>query len=105
MLIYVDDIILTDNNSDFIQKLVTNLSAEFFLKNLYALHYFLGIEVKNVPNGFHITQSKYTKDILQKSKIMDVPPISTPMATSMNKCSKENELLDSHNYRSLVGCL
>ncbi|XP_022157372.1 uncharacterized protein LOC111024092 [Momordica charantia] len=105
MLICVDDIILTGNNQTFIMNLVTKLSTEFALKDLGALHYFLGVEVQHTHNGFHITQSRYTRDILMKAKMLEVSPISTPMATSKNKCPHENELVDPTAYRSLVGSL
>ena len=59
MLVYVDDIIITENNSSFFKSLVTKLNSEFSLKDLRSLDYFLGIEVKSQPNGVPIlTQSK-----------------------------------------------
>lgn len=69
MLVYVDDIILIGNNTDFITNLVASLGTEFALKDPGALHYFLGIKVQNAPNAYHITQTKYTRHILKKAKI------------------------------------
>lgn len=38
-LIYVDDIMLTETNPIFLSQLVIQLSTEFSLKNLEALHF------------------------------------------------------------------
>jgi len=60
MLVYVDDIIVTGNNSTFIKSLVSKLNSEFSLKDLGDIDYFLGIEVSSQPVGSTIlTQSNY----------------------------------------------
>ena len=46
VLIYVDDIIVTSSSDEAITGLLKDLSANFALKDLGDLHYFLGIEVK-----------------------------------------------------------
>ena len=43
-MVYVDDIVLTGNNLDFLDKSVTTLSVKFSVKDLGSLHHFLGIE-------------------------------------------------------------
>ena len=43
LLLYVDDIILTGNNSKHIASLVTAFKAVFELKDLGELNYFLGV--------------------------------------------------------------
>jgi len=45
LLVYVDDILLTGNNSAMLHHLVQLLSSEFKLRDLGDVHYFLGIEV------------------------------------------------------------
>ena len=80
MLIYVDDIILTGNDDKVIQNLITQLSSEFALKDLGALHYFLGIEVHRFPGGISLSQGKYIKDLLHRANIESSSHINTPMA-------------------------
>jgi hypothetical protein len=46
MLIYVDDIIVIGSSMEAISALLNDLRADFALKNLGSLNYFLGIEVK-----------------------------------------------------------
>ena len=68
MLVYVDDIIVTDNNHTFIKSLVSKLNSEFSLKDLGDLDYFLGIEVSSQPNGsLLLIQSKYNRDLLAET--------------------------------------
>ncbi|KAL2518188.1 Reverse transcriptase Ty1/copia-type domain-containing protein [Abeliophyllum distichum] len=44
-LIYVDDIVVTVNNNEVIQEFIQKLNKRFALKDMGALHQFLGIEV------------------------------------------------------------
>jgi hypothetical protein len=62
-LINVDDIIVL-SSSDLAITALNDLRANFALKDLSSLHYFLGIEVKSSTDGIVLTQEKYTKDIL-----------------------------------------
>jgi histone deacetylase 1/2 len=48
MLIYVDDIIVTSSSTDAVSALLKDLRADFALKDLGELKYFLGIEVKPI---------------------------------------------------------
>ncbi|KAJ9705530.1 hypothetical protein PVL29_003532 [Vitis rotundifolia] len=68
LLIYVDDIIVTGNDNNIISDLISTLSSEFSLKDLGSLHYFLGLEVKHLPNGLFVSQTKYTRDLLEHTK-------------------------------------
>ena len=43
VLIYVDDILLTGNDSQLITHLISTLHSQFALKDLGDLHLFLGI--------------------------------------------------------------
>jgi len=77
---YVDDFIVTGNNPTLIKSLVTKLNSEFSLKDLGNLDHFLGIEVRPQPNSALIlTQSKYIRDLLTKTKMDEANSISSPM--------------------------
>lgn len=104
MLVYVDDIIITENNSSFFKSLVTKLNSEFSLKDLRSLDYFLGIEVKSQPNGVPIlTQSKFIRDLLSKTKMDEANPISSP-SCKLTKSRYESFPNPTH-YRSVMGAL
>nr|KYP64927.1 Retrovirus-related Pol polyprotein from transposon TNT 1-94 [Cajanus cajan] len=83
LLVYVDDIIITGNSSQFTQQLIDQLNSIFSLKQLGKLDYFLGIEVRHLQNGsVLLTQSKYIRDLLQRTNMLEANAISSPMVSS-----------------------
>lgn len=50
-LVYVNDVIAIGSHPPFVANLIKTLSLSFPIKNLYSLHYFLGVEVQSLPNG------------------------------------------------------
>lgn len=53
---YVDDLIITSNNSTAIAKFKTHLSKFFHMKDLGSLKYFLGIEVAQNASELYLSQ-------------------------------------------------
>lgn len=47
------------------------------MSDLGQLHYFLGMKIWQSDNGIFMSQSKYTKDILQKYNMSDCKPLAT----------------------------
>ena len=64
LIIYVDDMIITGNDEEEISKLQNQLAAEFEMKSLGNLKYFLGIEVARSAQGIVLSQRKYVLDLL-----------------------------------------
>ena len=84
----MDDIIITGSSISFIQQLTSKLNTTFSLKQLGHLDYFLGLEIKYLPDrSILMTQSKYVRDLLHKTQMAKVHSISTPMVTN-SKLSK-----------------
>jgi histone deacetylase 1/2 len=108
MLIYVDDIIVASSSSAATDALLKILSAEFALKDLGDLHYFLGIEVHKVDDGIVLNQTKYAQDVLARVGMTHCSGSPTPLSSSEKITAREGDLLgpeDSTNYRSMVGAL
>ncbi|XP_022876786.1 uncharacterized protein LOC111394991 [Olea europaea var. sylvestris] len=84
LLVYVDDIIVASNCSTSIASLKAFLHNQFKIKDPGCLRYFLGLEVASSSKGIHLSQRKYTLDILSDSG-MPLP--------------------DPSSYRRLIGCL
>lgn len=108
VLIYVNDIIVTSSSDEAITGLLKDLSAEFALKDLGDLHYFLGIEVKKHNGGLHLSQEKYATDLVRKAGLQGCKPSPTPLSSSEKLSLTEGQALsqeDSTKYRSLVGAL
>jgi histone deacetylase 1/2 len=59
LLVYVDDILLTGSNSAMLHRLIQLLSSEFKLRDLGAVHCFLGIEVQSTILARSSTEVEY----------------------------------------------
>ena len=55
LLLYVDDIIVTSNDSAQIHNLITALGMVFELKDLGLFNYFLGIQITKTSHGLTLT--------------------------------------------------
>ena len=99
------DNLIKDLNS--IDKVKEGLRAEFEMKDLGELQYFLGIEVlqNRGKRQLHINHSDYIKSILERFGMEDSKPASTPIATgtTLHKASNGDALVDLKPYQSLVG--
>ena len=66
LLIYVDEIIITESLILLINQVLTKLQHEFLMKDVQPLRYFLGIQVDQTNYGLFINQQKYIQDFLHK---------------------------------------
>uniref|UniRef100_A0A2N9FT89 Reverse transcriptase Ty1/copia-type domain-containing protein n=1 Tax=Fagus sylvatica TaxID=28930 RepID=A0A2N9FT89_FAGSY len=106
LLLYVDDIVLTNNTPTFLDHLILQLSKVFDLKDLGQLHYFLGFQVTRTSTGLHVNQAKYASDLLKKHNMMDSKPAKTPSCANTRLSLHDGDPLPNpHGYRSLVGAL
>lgn len=58
-LVYVDNLVVTGNDSEFVASIINHLGQKFSIKDMGPLHFFLGIEVIPTPHGLFLTQHKY----------------------------------------------
>jgi hypothetical protein len=70
LLLYIDDFFLTREEKP-IAKSKRKLVAEFKMKDLEIMHYFLGLEVWQRQNEIFLNQVKYTVEILKRFNMMD----------------------------------
>ncbi|KAG8479750.1 hypothetical protein CXB51_029643 [Gossypium anomalum] len=106
VLVYVDDIIITRNDSRAIDRFVAQLNDTFPLKDLRKLSYFLGIVVNYGSDGVFLTQRKYVIDLLKRASMDRSNSLPTPMVTmSKLSVSEGSPVEDEHHYRSIVGAL
>ncbi|CAL2271428.1 unnamed protein product [Prunus armeniaca] len=103
--VYVEDIVLTSNNPSYCTQLISQLGSQFAIKDLGALHYFLGIEVHRTASGLFLSQTKYTIDLLSKTDMLDTKPFPSP-ATTAKLASNSGELLSNPtSYKYIVSAL
>jgi len=78
LIIYVDDIVLRDNDHYVISQWNNTFVTHFQTKDLEKLIYFLGIEVARSNSGIIISQRNYELDILEETKLMNSKFVNTP---------------------------
>jgi histone deacetylase 1/2 len=106
LLLYVDDIVLAASSMGFLQHIIAALSSAFAMKDLGPLHYFLGIQVQRIKEGFILHQQHYAEDVLQRAGMLNCKPASTPVDTKAKVSAGEGELLqDQTFYRRIAGAL
>lgn len=66
-LIYVNDILILENNSEFLHQIISYLQNSFQLWNLGGINYFLSIQIDRSREGLFIHQTKYTTNLIQKA--------------------------------------
>ncbi|XP_028554437.1 uncharacterized protein LOC114580593 [Dendrobium catenatum] len=104
-LIYVDDIILTGNNSHSLNSLLTRLHQRFRMKNLGTVTQFLGIAAKQTKTGLILHQSTYAEQILQRAGMLNCKPVSTPTTTKSTTAESSKDFDNPKLYRQIVGAL
>ena len=106
LLIYVDDILVTGSNSARVSSFITRLNSSFALRDLGYVNYFLGIKVVRSGIMFHLSQHKYTQDLLSRTAMLESKPATTPGLLGQTLSHLNGEpLLDTTLYRSMVGVL
>ena len=102
----MDDIVITGNDQDGIQRLKQHLFNHFQTKDLGKLKYFLGIEIAQSKSGVIMNQRKYDFEILEEIGMLDCKPVDTPMDSNVKLLpGQEEPLRDLGRYRRLVGKL
>jgi len=106
LLLYVDDMIITGDDSQFIEFVKKRLSDKFLMSDLGPLRYFLGLEVSSTPDGIYLSQEKYIQDLLSRAALTDHRTVDTPMELGVQLRATDGEpLADPTRYRHLVGSL
>lgn len=108
LLLYVDDIIVTGDSEALIDEVKTALQAEFDMKDLGDLNFFLGLEIKYLKNGLFLSQHKYATDLVHKAGLDSCNSHMTPCQSGLKLYEDGGTPLspsDASQFRSLVGCL
>jgi hypothetical protein len=82
ILVYVDGIIIAGSSSSATDVFLQDLNADFALKDLGPLHYFLGIEVQRTATGLVLHQEKYANDLLRQVGMLSCKPAITPLSAT-----------------------
>jgi Reverse transcriptase (RNA-dependent DNA polymerase) len=106
---WVDDLVIFGKNLGDIEDLKTKLKAEYEMKDLGELKYFLGVQVHcdKARKLIHINQSRYNRMILERFGIADSKATKAPFpgGAQLTKAITTETLMDQKEYQSMVGSL
>ena len=106
LIIYVDDMIVTGDDTMEIERLQGHLSSEFEMKDLGGLKYFLGIEVARSQEGIYLSQRKYILDLLSETGMLGCKPVDTPIVQNHHLAIYQDQVpVNRERYQRLVGRL
>ncbi|GJU30765.1 putative ribonuclease H-like domain-containing protein [Tanacetum coccineum] len=104
--VYVDDIIFGSTKKSWCDEFEALMKSRFQMSSMGELTFFLGLQVKQNPNGIFISQDKYVAEILKKFDFASVKTASTPIETQKPLVKDEEASdVDVHLYRSMIGSL
>ncbi|GJS01262.1 putative ribonuclease H-like domain-containing protein [Tanacetum coccineum] len=104
--VYVDDIIFGSTNKAWCTEFEVLMKGEFEMSAMGELTFFLGLQVKQQPDGIFISQDKYVQDMLRKFDMESVRSATTPYEAAKPKSKDEpDDAVNVHLYRSMIGSL
>nr|GEV86694.1 uncharacterized mitochondrial protein AtMg00810-like [Tanacetum cinerariifolium] len=104
--VYVDDIIFGSTNKAWCDEFEVLMKGEFEMSAMGEMTFFLGLQVKQLPDGIFISQDKYVKDMLKKFDIESVRTATTPYEVLKHKSKDEpDDAVNVYLFRSMIGSL
>ncbi|GJV01872.1 putative ribonuclease H-like domain-containing protein [Tanacetum coccineum] len=104
--VYVDDIIFGSTNKAWCAEFEVLMKGEFEMSAMGEMTFFLGLQVKQLPDGTFISQDRYVKDMLTKFDMESVRTATTPYEAAKTKLKDETDPpVNVHLYRSMIGSL
>ncbi|WVZ63587.1 LOW QUALITY PROTEIN: hypothetical protein U9M48_013210 [Paspalum notatum var. saurae] len=104
--IYMDDIIFGGSSHALCSKFFEQMSREFEMSMMGELQFFLGLQIRQTPQGTFVHQSKYMRDLLRKFEMAYALPQMTPMSTSTAlDADEDGKEVDQKVYRGMIGSL
>ena len=95
IFLYVDDMIITNDDIAGIRDLQKFLSQHFKMKDLGTLSYFLGLGVTSSSDGYYLSQAKYASDLLSKAGLTDSKTVSIPLELNVKLNTTDSEPLSN----------
>lgn len=94
------------SSTALLRQVVDHLRQAFAIKDLGALHFFLGIQVRRDAAGFHLNQAQYAEDILERAGMANCKPATTPVEVQPKLSATDGEVVtDATFYRSITRAL
>ncbi|GJY35807.1 putative ribonuclease H-like domain-containing protein [Tanacetum coccineum] len=104
--VYVDDIIFSATKKSMCTEFEECMHKRFQMSSIGKLTFFLGLQVKQQPDGIFISQDKYVADILKKFDFLSIRIATTPIESNKPLVKdKDGVDVDVHVHMSMIGSL
>ncbi|GJX84895.1 putative reverse transcriptase domain-containing protein [Tanacetum coccineum] len=104
--VYVDDIIFGSTKKSMCTEFKDCMHKRFQMSYMGELTFFLGLQVKQQPDGIFISQDKYVADILKKFDFWSIKTATISIESNKPLVKDEDgEDVDVYVYRSMIGSL
>jgi hypothetical protein len=104
LAIYVDDTVISSNNKEFRDNLVSAINEKYGCKDHGELEYILGLEKLEDESYFYLTQRNYIDVLLKRFDMEDCKGAGLPMAASLKLDSDpDGAPCDQSLYRQVIG--
>nr|KAJ0203047.1 hypothetical protein LSAT_V11C500252350 [Lactuca sativa] len=104
--IYVDDIIFGSMNPSLTAEFRKLMKTKFEMITMGPINFFLGLNIRQGPEGIFINQEAYTKNLLTKFGMKGDSKVKVPMAFGTKLTpSLEKPVVDITLYRQMIGSL
>ncbi|GJR79560.1 putative ribonuclease H-like domain-containing protein [Tanacetum coccineum] len=104
--VYVDDIIFGSTKKSMCTEFEEVMHKRFQMSSMGELTFFLGLQVKQQPDGIFISQDKYVADILKKFDFCSIKIATTPIESNKPLVKYEDGVdVDVYKYKSMMGSL
>ena len=106
--IWVDDLLIAGKNGRDIAAVKAQLAKEFEMKDLGELTHFLGMRITRTNGKIAIDQGSYIRQVLERYRMSDSKPVSTPLAPGMRlvkATESDHGDVDLKLYQGMVGSI
>jgi hypothetical protein len=70
------------------------------MKDLGLMHYYIGLEVRQIPDKIFLNQGKYAVEIMKRFDMLECKSMNTPIETKLKlPVDTSSELVDGTLYR------
>lgn len=94
LLIYVDDILIANNDLPTVYYTISSLNKHFKLKDLGSIKYFLEMEVARSKKGISLCQRKYALELIFDDGLLASKLATFPVDTHCNLSKNDRDLLE-----------
>ncbi|KAK3025234.1 hypothetical protein RJ639_044582 [Escallonia herrerae] len=98
LIVYVDDIIRTEDDIAEMERLKQCLASEFEIKDLGSLKFFLGMEIARSRKGIAVSQRKYVLDLLKETGMSGCHPVETPIDPNQKLGDNKRDPVNTSRY-------